>query len=180
MVTDLLDRLCGRLREAHELSPGVLLGVDGPDGAGKTTLADALAERMTALRTSIDDFHRPAADRVTLRTFDLSTDMATDRHAITVGHRDVLIVDGVFLLRPELADLWTVSVYLRISPEESLRRALIRDVDLFGSAEQVRARYLTRYLPGQAIYRAEADPESMADIVVDNERADEPHILRWT
>jgi uridine kinase len=173
-----------------------------------------LAGRFTALRTSMDDFHRPAAeryrrgelsaqgyyhdafdvdgfvhrcarpflgleDRVTLRTFDLRSDTATGPQAVTVGHSAVLIVDGVFLLRPALADLWTVSVYLRISPEESLRRALVRDVDLFGSADRVRARYLARYLPGQAIYRAEADPEAVADIVIDNERADRPRILRW-
>jgi DNA-binding beta-propeller fold protein YncE len=84
--------------------------------------------------------------------------------------RAVLVVDGVFLLRPELAPLWTLSVYLRVSPEESLRRALVRDVALMGSADEVRRRYRDRYLPGQALYRAEADPEAFADVVLDNER----------
>ena len=40
------------------------VGVDGRSGAGKTTLADALADRIealgrTCLRASLDDFHRP-------------------------------------------------------------------------------------------------------------------------
>ena len=40
------------------------VGIDGRPGAGKTTLADALADRLEALgrgclRASLDDFHRP-------------------------------------------------------------------------------------------------------------------------
>jgi uridine kinase len=40
------------------------VGIDGRPGAGKTTLADALADRVEALgrsclRASLDDFHRP-------------------------------------------------------------------------------------------------------------------------
>jgi uridine kinase len=45
-----------------------LVGVDGVDGAGKTTLADELAETVTAqgrpvIRASIDGFHHPRAHR---------------------------------------------------------------------------------------------------------------------
>jgi len=94
--------------------------------------------------------------------------------------RAILVIDGVFLLRPELRELWTFSVYLRVSPEETLRRAHRRDLGLFGSAEEVERRYLGRYLPGQALYRQEADPEARAHILVDNEQTDEPRIERWT
>ena len=46
----------------------VLVGIDGPDGAGKTTFADALAAHLessgrTAVRASVDDFHHPRAHR---------------------------------------------------------------------------------------------------------------------
>jgi len=45
-----------------------LVGVDGPDGAGKTTFADALAATVTdagreVVRASVDDFHHPRAHR---------------------------------------------------------------------------------------------------------------------
>lgn len=53
--------------------------------------------------------------------------------AARAGPRVLVVVDGVFLLRPELAPLWTVSFHLRVSPAESLRRALTRDVKLMGS-----------------------------------------------
>ena len=46
----------------------VLVGIDGVDGAGKSTLADELAERLvvigrSAVRASIDSFHRPRQHR---------------------------------------------------------------------------------------------------------------------
>jgi hypothetical protein len=85
-----------------------------------------------------------------------------------------------FLLRPELRDLWTLSVYLKVSPEESLRRAHSRDRELFGSAAEIERRYLGRCLPDQALYRERASPGSHAHIVVDNEETDGPRIERWT
>jgi uridine kinase len=195
---ELMERLAHTARH----TPRALVAVDGPDAAGKTTLADRLAARTGALRASIDAFHRPRAERyargalspegyyrdsfdlaafeavcarpfldgapaVRTALFDFRGDTAVDAPAVDVPPRAVLIVDGVFLLRPELAPLWTLSVYLRVSPEESLRRALVRDAALMGSTQEVRRRYAARYLPGQALYRAEADPEARADVVLD-------------
>jgi uridine kinase len=54
---------------AHNYPKGrTLFGVDGPDAAGKTVFADELAlafgrAGFTAVRASMDDFHRPRADR---------------------------------------------------------------------------------------------------------------------
>ena len=90
----------------------------------------------------------------------------------------VLVFDGVFLLREQLRTHWTLAVHLRVSPAETLRRALVRDLALFGSEAAVRRRYEGRYLPAQQLYRAQADPESAADVLVDNERPDAPVLLR--
>jgi uridine kinase len=89
------------------------------------------------------------------------------------------VADGIFLLRPELRELWTLSVYLRVSEEEALRRASIRDRVLFGSVEEVERRFRARYLPGQALYRAEVDPEAIADVLIDNDDVTAPRVLRW-
>ena len=70
-------------------------------------------------------------------------------------------------------------MYLRVSEEESLRRALERDVGLFGSMKEVERRYRARYLPGQALYRGDTDPERRADVLVDNEDVAVPIVLRW-
>jgi len=234
---DLLGSLSSAVTEMSRLHQRVMVGIDGPDCAGKTTLADQLASslqrpaqqtppqqaptrqqlppgRVPTLRASVDGFNRPRTQRYkrgelsaagyyldsfdlealtdecllpflagepALRTtiFDHRCDTEKPVDAVAVPARAVLIVDGVFLLRPELRELWTVSVYLRVSPAETLRRAHGRDLGLFGSCEEVEHRYLGRYLPGQALYRGLAHPEDLTHILVDNERPDHPRIERW-
>lgn len=211
-----LDRVAGLVAVRRELQPRVLVGVDGPDAAGKTTFADALAGRLggTVVRASVDDFHRPralrlqrgelspegcyrdtfdypalvggllapfhsGADRVLTGVFDYRADEPLEVSEAGVPAAAVLVVDGVFLLRPELRDWWTVSVHLQVPEEVSIRRGEVRDLDVFGSTEGVRQRYLAKYLPAQVLYRAEADPERTADVVLDNTDPEEPVVLRW-
>jgi uridine kinase len=81
----------------------------------------------------------------------------------------LLVLDGVFLLRPELRDRWELKIHLSVQPSEILRRARIRDLDLFGSIEEVDRRYLSRYLPAQEIYQANDRPFEHADFIVVND-----------
>jgi uridine kinase len=224
---DLVGELSAVVTGMSRLHERVLVGIDGPDCAGKTTLANRLADALlvttpqtpttavTTLRASVDGFNRPRAQRyrrgelspegyyldgfdypalldqcllpflngearIRTTTYDHRRDARANAEATAVPARAVLILDGVFLLRPELRGLWTLSLYLRVSAQETLRRARSRDGELFGSAEEIERRYLERYLPGQALYRATADPESHAHLLLDNEDADEPTIKRWT
>lgn len=68
--TDRATLVGALVRAIARLNPGQLLRValDGPDTAGKTTLADELAEPLRAhrpvIRAGIDGFHRPRAERV--------------------------------------------------------------------------------------------------------------------
>lgn len=62
-----LDFLATRIAALEGPHPG-RVGIDGVDGAGKTTLADALAPLVAArgrpvFRASVDDFHQPRALR---------------------------------------------------------------------------------------------------------------------
>lgn len=88
----------------------------------------------------------------------------------------LLVFDGVFLLRPELRDAWELVVFVAVEPDESLRRALERDVELFDSREEVERRYRTRYLPGQQLYLQEALPLDHADFVVANDDPARPRL----
>jgi uridine kinase len=213
---DLVGRLAAVVTELSRVRRRVVVGVDGPDAAGKTTLADQLAEalQVPTLRASIDGFHQPrelrhqrgdlsaegyyrdsfdypallgeclapfraGASRVQIARYDYRADRGDAVHIAQVPARAVLVFDGVFLLREQLRDQWTLSVYLRVSPQETLRRARARDADLFGSHEEIERRYLARYLPGQALYRGEVDPEAIADVVVDNDRVEAPTVERW-
>ena len=66
----LLQRLVERVGQS--LGPGLTtIAIDGVDGVGKTTFADALAARLSAaglnvVRSGIDSFHHPRATRYRL------------------------------------------------------------------------------------------------------------------
>jgi uridine kinase len=214
-TVDALGDLVLAQRGSHPLR----VAIDGPDAAGKTTLADELAtigqaRGRSVIRASIDGFHRPRDERhrrglespkgYYLDSFDYDSlrsnlllllgpdgsgryrtavfDLRSDtrlKGPRRLGPADsVLLVDGVFLLRPELNDLWDLRVFVHVPPDEVLRRAMGRDRALFGSADALRRRYERRYIPGQRLYLAAVRPLKLADAVFENTNPASPRLLR--
>jgi uridine kinase len=101
--------------------------------------------------------------------YDHRDDMAVCPVAAKAPADAVLVLDGVFLLRPELRGRWDLKIHLSVQPSEILRRGRIRDLDLYGSIEEVDRRYLSRYLPAQEIYQADDRPIEHADFIVIND-----------
>lgn len=86
----------------------------------------------------------------------------------TANEHAVLIVDGVFLQRPEINTYWDLRIWVDVPFEVALERAYVRDVELFGSVDVVRERYEKRYIPGQKLYFAQCQPKALAQLVVEN------------
>lgn len=98
------------------------------------------------------------------RHHDLADDAAVDEPTAQVPERGVLVVDGVFAQRAELAGCWDLVVWLEVPDEERVRRMAERD----GVPPDPDHPDQARYLDAQALYRAGADPVRSADLVVDN------------
>jgi len=206
--SELINRLTELILGVHCPHP-VRVAIDGIDTAGKTTLADELAEPLRragreVIRASIDGFHNPREIRYrrgayspegyyhdsfnyhTLTTmllrplgpdgsrqyqtakFNFRADSPVSSEVHTAPPDAILLFDGVFLLRPELGEYWDFSIFVDIDFETVLQRASVRDQDLFGSAEEVRRRYLTRYLPGQYLYLTAVRPVKKVDVIIHN------------
>ena len=90
----------------------------------------------------------------------------------------VLIVDGAFLLRPELCDPWDLLVWLHISFEDMVARAVERDVAWAGDPELVRRRYTDHWTKVHERYERRAGGQDRADLVVDNSVPGRPRVLR--
>jgi uridine kinase len=113
-------------------------------------------------------------------SFDVRSDRPRRGPLLVAPPDAVLLLDGVFLLRPELNDAWDLRIFLEVSLGEALRRALARDRALFGSAQAVRARYRRRYLPAQRRYLTTVQPRRIAEVVVDNHDPTAPRLLTST
>ncbi|XVU30316.1 cytidylate kinase family protein [Actinoplanes sp. CA-054009] len=100
--------------------------------------------------------------------YDHTSDTVLSPPARTAAPDAVLLVDGVFLLRPELRDRWELSVFVTAGPETTVRRAVSRERPR-SSRATVERRWRERYLPAQQLYAATARPAEHADFVVPND-----------
>src|SRR5580704_5375236 len=81
------------------------------------------------LRRVLLDPLGPDGDRRYQRAvYDPGTDTALSEPATTAAANAVLLLDGVFLLRPELAGQWDLSILVSAAPERTVDRARVRDL----------------------------------------------------
>jgi len=186
-----LEELGDALAAVHAPDRLTRIGIDGVDGAGKTRLAEEVAQELTsrgrpAVRVSLDQFERGKAERYERGdlspegfyrdSFDLERFRA---HVLSVaGPPDVvLVVDGVFLQRPELADLWDATVWVEADIETAAARGAERNRVWFDSLDETHERYRIRYMPAQRRYIEEQQPGERATFVVRNTDLTEPELV---
>ncbi|MFE7846467.1 uridine kinase [Microbacterium sp. NPDC057407] len=144
------------------------------------------AERFARGRGSAEGYYRDAFDLATFRrvlldpfrdgaqtagatgfqltAFDVVRDAPAEAQWVTAPRDAVLIVDGVFLHRLELRDLWDWSLWLDVPEKVADARLAIRD----GSDPDPAAPANVLHREAQELYRREAQPELAASAIVDN------------
>jgi uridine kinase len=107
---------------------------------------------------------------------DLATDQVLRPPLVEAPAGAVLVLDGIFLHRPELAGAWDLSIFLEVGFAETARRMAGRD----GSEPDPEHPSLARYVRAQRRYLAECRPGQRADIVIDNGVLEAPVLVRVT
>ena len=92
----------------------------------------------------------------------------------------ILIMDGIFLYRPELLNYWDIKVFLDVSFDVTVQRAIKRakSQKTPDSEQDIIDIYNCRYIPGQKLYFQEANPQEKADILINNNDYNIPIIIR--
>lgn len=121
-------------------------------------------------RVLLEPFRMGGSAGFQLAGFDLDRDVPVESEWVTGPADAILIVDGVFLNRPELRGAWNYSIWLDADPEVRLARMVERDgVDPDPEAESNR-----RYSDAQRQYVRDAHPNTTASAIVDNTDPDVP------
>jgi uridine kinase len=108
-------------------------------------------------------------------TFDLERDVPVTQTPAIAAANAIVIVDGTFLMRPELRPHWDVVVFVSVSEAEAERRGIARDVK--GDDEAAtRQLYAERYRPAFSFYHSTCDPMSKADAIFVNEDVAHPRL----
>lgn len=137
------------------------------------------ARDLAAIRRELLDPLAPGGDRmIRTGTFDLDADVPLSLAQVRVPPETILLVDGTFLARPELAPCWDQHLFLVTSRDAARARGVERDAVSTGDRALAEALYDQRYLPAFDLYAGEAHPETQADIVIDLEDFASPCVRR--
>lgn len=132
-----------------------------------------------ALRRCLLDPLGPGGDRrYRVAAFDHRRNAPADAPWLVAPPDAVLLLDGIFLQRPELAGCFELTIFVDVPFAETLARGVRRDTPPTGDPAATRARWERRYIPGQRLYLSEARPRERADVVVDNRDPAHPRLIR--
>lgn len=175
-----------------------LASIDGPGGAGKSTVAHALAAACQWRLVQVDDFYKPSAERALgtagVRPLGVDFDLARlerqvleplfhgraaryqrydwERDALGESVEllpgDVVLVEGVYSGMACYRARYACRVWVECSRETRLRRGLARD------GEAARARWANEWMPEEDRYIAAESPQLGADFMVIGDDRDGP------
>lgn len=185
---DGVNKLLSRLVALHAAGPTVLVAIDGAGGSGKSFLARSVARELAAAGTPVavvhfDDFFllsgqrtpgSPSFDWRRLRDevlaplgrgeparyarYDWSRDELSGTTEVPPGR--VVLVEGVFTCRRELADLYDLRVWVDCPRGLRLARGLARD------GEEARERWERDWMPAEDRYVEAHRPSERADFIL--------------
>jgi uridine kinase len=128
----------------------------------------------SALKRYLLDPLSPGGSRRYRRAFfDHVSDDIVSADDLEATRSSILLLDGIFLHRPELLAYWDVSIFLRTDFAVSVARCALRD----GSSPDPAAPSNRRYVEGQQLYMRRCQPEAKATIVVDYNDLSAPSII---
>jgi uridine kinase len=118
----------------------------------------------TFRRVLVEPFRQAGTGAFVTAAFDHRADAPIEPKWVTAPADAILVVDGIFLNRPELRGLWNYSIWLDVPAAVAEQRLLERD-----GASGVSA----RYTGGQKLYARER-PSSRATAIIDNADFEHP------
>jgi uridine kinase len=147
-------------------------------------------------RTSPEGFYLDSYDYAALRThlldplgpggagvyaaavFDHVTDSRLPVRTHVAAAGSVLVLDGLFLHRPELRDIWDFSIFLDAPFEVTIPLGAAHGPGWGGSPDPA-APSNQRYVEGQRLYLREDAPQTCANVVIDYRDLAAPMVLAW-
>lgn len=140
------------------------------------------SHQLDALTTLLLDPARRGAPIVT-EVFDEPSDQPLPQVRRDLTGDEVLLVDGIFTLRPELRDYWDVSIFVTADGRVADRQAAWLAADLPADPTECQAALaarlpvVLRYAGGWQWYVDTESPSERADLVIDNDDLSAPRRL---
>lgn len=110
-----------------------------------------------------------------VRVLDLENDKFLTKE-YKIEKESIVLVEGVLLFRPPIVKYFDLKIFIDITNQEVIRRAVLRDGYLF--KDKIEERYNQKYIPIQEWYKDKYRPSQISDIIIDNEDYNNPIIKK--
>lgn len=113
----------------------------------------------------------PLRDRRSIRLaadFTEETASAYRRHVYAWEDVDVVLLEGIYLLRPDFLPRYDFAIWIDCTFETAIERAIARGQEGLPPEDTVRA-FRTIHLPAQELHFARDDPKGAADLILVND-----------
>ncbi|WP_306007891.1 AAA family ATPase [Bacillus sp. MMSF_3353] len=107
----------------------------------------------------------------------LITDIPVHNELLRAQPNMVLIVDGTFLLKKDVAHLFDYKIFVDTDFEIARKRGAKRETEAFGSYEKAEKIFLNRYHAACKMYIEEHNPKECADAVFRNSDLANPEVI---
>ncbi|HFJ9317141.1 uridine kinase [Bacillus anthracis] len=107
----------------------------------------------------------------------LITDIPVYNTPIFAQPNMVLIVDGTFLLKKDVAYLFDYKIFVDTNFEIARKRGAKRETEAFGSYKEAEKMFLNRYHAACKMYIEEHNPKDCADVVFRNSDLAKPELI---
>lgn len=111
----------------------------------------------------------------------ISLDLAKDEYVnpeVKVATKDmILIVDGTFLFKEDLCNLYDFKIFVNTDFELARKRGAKREERAFGSYERAEEMFIKRYHAASKLYLEQHSPQFNADVVIKNNDLNNPDFV---
>ena len=186
IVEDILAFIKAKYEKHHSINQSFVVGINGIDCSGKTTFAKSVSKYFTHhkvenYRLDIDNFNNPAIESATYKAFvsgSWDEEDLNKYYKLIINYSDAIravseykkkyplvILEGIFIYKPQLADLFDLKIYLDINislgrKRFAKRRSLKQDKRPFEIYDEI-------WMLSHIRYESEVHPKRISDLVID-------------
>jgi len=186
IVEDILAFIKAKYEKHRSINQSFVVGINGIDCSGKTTFAKSVSKYFTHHKIEndcldIDNFNNPAIESATYKAFVSGSWDEKDLnkyYKLIINYSDAIravseykkkyplvILEGIFIYKPQLADLFDLKIYLDINislgrKRFAKRRSLKQDKRPFEIYDEI---WMLSYIR----YESEVHPKQISDLVID-------------
>ena len=192
-MEEILACIKAKYEKYRSINQSFVIGINGIDCSGKTTFAKLVSKYFTHYKIEnvcldIDNFNNPAIESETYKAFvsdswdeedlnkyyELIINFSDATRAVSESKKkySLVILDGIFIYKPQLVDIFDLKIYLDIDislgrKRFAKRRSIKRDKRPFDIFEEI-------WVLSHLRYESEVHPKRISDLVIDYNAESQP------